>query len=502
MKRLLFTVLSIGIVFTCTQTPQQAGTVDDVGSIAGQLLTKNGKPVDYTVTVALYTIDAATTSAFQAGLPKLRSRSGTPFRTIETATGFYAFDSIPAGDYRIEVSEEGIVVAREDNFTLAPNNPRTDTIHVEEVISLAFTIKEEQPREIIIGESTIENCRITSTDSGYIVKTVKADEFSFKMVIQQQNLAIDTVEVHATISEEGVAAFDVIDGPVDLTVSRTGSERPMHAGMKLIPAGTYIMGPDSTVYNSGDQCITRRTTLTHDFWMDSTEVTQRDYADLMAATYGSSFIPKWDSIGHTSFIPIWDTIGYGAGDNYPAHTLSWVDAVLYCNARTKATGSMDTVYRYESIEPRPDSGNGIVFKGLVIDLSRSGFHLPTEAQWEYACRAGTTTDYYFDSASTDDYAWHKGNSGGTAHPVAQKLPNAFGLYDMCGNVCEWCNDWHWMYDSTSLTDPIGPDSVPGGTRASRGGDWALYCAKSYSRYPVPFESRIPPCGFRACLTVQ
>jgi len=106
--------------------------------------------------------------------------------------------------------------------------------------------------------------------------------------------------------------------------------------------------------------------------------------------------------------------------------------------------------------------------------------LPTEAEWEYACRAGSTTAYSFGDSDSilGDYAWYNGNSGFKTHPVAQKKPNAWGLYDMHGNVFEWCNDWYDnnYYANSASNDPVGSNT--GEHRVDRGGSWgnnARYC---------------------------
>jgi formylglycine-generating enzyme required for sulfatase activity len=106
------------------------------------------------------------------------------------------------------------------------------------------------------------------------------------------------------------------------------------------------------------------------------------------------------------------------------------------------------------------------------------YRLPTEAEWEYAVRAGSTTAYSFGDSTSQlgQYAWHDGNAGGATHPVGRLQPNAWGLHDMHGNVWEWVQDWKGTYPSGTVTDPTGPQS--GSYRVSRGGSWnyaARYC---------------------------
>ncbi|MBI4778028.1 SUMF1/EgtB/PvdO family nonheme iron enzyme, partial [Candidatus Desantisbacteria bacterium] len=125
----------------------------------------------------------------------------------------------------------------------------------------------------------------------------------------------------------------------------------------------------------------------------------------------------------------------------------------------------DTVYSYTSISGIPGLGS------IAYNLSKNGYRLPTEAEWEYACRAGTTTAYYWsdtwDTATANQYSWNYSNSNRTTHAVGTKTANAWGLYDMAGNVREWCNDWRGAYSSDAQTDPSGP--VGGSYRVLRGG---------------------------------
>jgi formylglycine-generating enzyme required for sulfatase activity len=125
------------------------------------------------------------------------------------------------------------------------------------------------------------------------------------------------------------------------------------------------------------------------------------------------------------------------------------------------------------------------------------YRLPTEAEWEYACRAGTTTKYSFGDSESElgEYAWYRANSGNTTHPVGGRKPNAWGLYDMHGNVKEWCQDWYEDYPSGPVTDPTGAAS--GSRRVLRGG--SFFVQSSYVRSATR-NNRVSNSGFRPART--
>jgi formylglycine-generating enzyme required for sulfatase activity len=156
------------------------------------------------------------------------------------------------------------------------------------------------------------------------------------------------------------------------------------------------------------------------------------------------------------------------GTANPVEQLRWSDAVKFCNKRSEIEG----------LQPCYD------LKTLKANFEANGYRLPTEAEWEYACRAGTTTAYFFGDAPAKlgDYAWFDKNSGGHPRPVGQKQPNPWGLYDMAGNVWEWCNDWYKVdyYQESPRENPPGPDG--GKNKVLRGGAWRFSADNCRSGY--------------------
>ena len=202
--------------------------------------------------------------------------------------------------------------------------------------------------------------------------------------------------------------------------------------MVPIPGGRFIMGDDSAEHDQKPAHPVR----VSPFLMDVTEVTQASYQELTGRNPSKFQQP-----------------------DRPVERVSWVAAAQYCNLRSLREG----------LTPCYDP------QTLACNFDADGYRLPTEAEWEYACRAGTTTAWSFgdDKGRLDRYAWYKGNAKGMTQPVRRKEPNAWGLYDMHGNVAEWCNDYYaGDYGSPAeQSDPRGPAS--GDQRVLRGGSWKV-----------------------------
>jgi formylglycine-generating enzyme required for sulfatase activity len=201
-------------------------------------------------------------------------------------------------------------------------------------------------------------------------------------------------------------------------------------GMKFneIPTGTFMMGSPETEKDRDDDENQHKITITKAFYMQTTEVTQAQWKAVMGTE-------PWKEKQYVK-----------EGPNYAASFVSWDDSVAFCIKLSEKEGKT--------------------------------YRLPTEAEWEYACRAGTQTAWSFgnDEKALGDYAWYAENAdeiGETyAHQVGLKKPNAFGLYDMHGNVLEWCNDYYERnyYKQSPEKDPTGPTSGDS-YRVSRGGSW-------------------------------
>jgi formylglycine-generating enzyme required for sulfatase activity len=261
------------------------------------------------------------------------------------------------------------------------------------------------------------------------------------------------------------------------SIVKSGSFLTQKAPVK--PRGMVLIrsaGKSFQMGNAGGESFERpvhQAGFSQNYWIDTVEVSQQEYGSLLG-------IPAPDPLK-------------------PVANVNWYDAVLYCNARSKRDNK-DTVYRYTSITGVP--GRNCILSGLQRTETASGYRLPTEAEWEYACRAGTTSDYYWgDRLNVESYAWYRDNSNGSAKKSGLKKANALGLYDMAGNVWEWCNDWFGnnYYQGAPPTDPRGP--AEGDERVIRGGSWMHndYFTGSGVRSKIMPVAANASIGFRVAL---
>jgi formylglycine-generating enzyme required for sulfatase activity len=265
--------------------------------------------------------------------------------------------------------------------------------------------------------------------------------------------------------------FPIATNAVDLTASQAGNP-PVPSirvasqagstnieGMVWIPAGEFTMGsPIDEAGRDGDEGPETRVVIPHGFWMGKCEITQGEFQAVMGK--------------HPS---------NARGDpNCPVEKVSWYDAMQYCAQRTQQ----------EQLAAKLPEG--------------CAYRLPTEAEWEYACRAGTTTRYCYGDDKGEfrlgEYAWFVRNGNSMTHPVGSLKPNAWGLYDMHGNVWEWCFDrWQSILPGGSITNI--PVASEGSLRVARGGSW-LYegkACRSANRDDYGPSNRCSDVGFRVVL---
>ena len=298
--------------------------------------------------------------------------------------------------------------------------------------------------------------------------------------LDQHGVSLKSSNVVFNVSCEAAEALycviDLSDGPnaANYPVSYLDSEpdggfanddtyRTTKLVLRRISAGSFIMGD-----NQADE--SHRVTLTQPFYMGIFEVTQKQWMLVMGN----------DACSYTD---------YGKGDGFPVHYVS------YSSIRGSSNGA-----RW----PSSAAVDATSFLGKLQARTKLNFDLPTEAQWECACRAGTTTTYYWGDSMDGDYAWYLSNASSTSHPVGMKKPNAWGLYDMSGNVTEWCLDW---FSSLAYgTDPKGSSysSLSASSRVGRGGCWhdsKLYSQSSYRSFSRPGDYYYGYYGFRLSRTL-
>jgi formylglycine-generating enzyme required for sulfatase activity len=254
------------------------------------------------------------------------------------------------------------------------------------------------------------------------------------------------------------------------------------------PGNSFQMGKNLGTVAGSDVTPLHMVTLTSSFYMGKYEVTQEQWQAVMGNN--PSYFTSSPALGEVQ-------------EKRPVECVSWYDAIEFCNALSIMEG-LTPYYTIDKVNQDPNNSNSM--DNLKWTVTRSGtangYRLPTEAQWEYAAKGGDQTVLgwvgytYAGSNTVGDVAWYSSNSNYRTHEAGKKSPNGLGLYDMSGNVWEWCWDWPGNYPSEAQTDPTGAAS--GSSRVNRGGDWGNNesYSRSVFRNTINHSDKMDCIGFR------
>lgn len=308
---------------------------------------------------------------------------------------------------------------------------------------------------VCIAGGEVDSIITTGLDGEYRLEGVSSGKYSIIPIRSGYVFTPENIEID--VSDTNVVVNDIVSSQETLAEWKTVQE----ISLVPIPSGVFLMG--CGIGPNNEQPL--HMVALPAFYMSSTEITQKQYLEVM---------------GSNSFY-------FGRDDLRPEEQVSWEKAVLFCNNLSELTGR-EKCYDETTWE---------------CDFKCNGFRLPTEAEWEYACRANTQTEYYSGDAESDlaSAGWYGMNSNVMTHRVGGKEPNAWGLYDMHGNVWEWCNDRYSAeyYICSPKYFPSG--SSAGELRVLRGGSWmsnAVDCRSTFRAFSAP-EQKYYRYGFRiAC----
>jgi formylglycine-generating enzyme required for sulfatase activity len=411
---------------------------------------------------------------------------GNLARGTKVAVLNFNSDSERFSDYVIEEIAGALVSGKK---LVVVDRQSIELIQKEMNLQLSGEVSDESAQRIgaMLGAQSIVSGSLVDTGAWFRfrVNTINV-ETAQRQVFTSKNINGSDAQVVFLLTGQRVGqTAPVTPAPA---AQRPVTPTPAPEGFVRIQGGSFIMGsPASEVYRL-DHEVQHRVTVSG-FYMGKHEVTVGEFRQFVnatgykttAETSGGGYI--WiGSVWETKADANWKNPYFSQQDNQPVVVVSWNDAVRYCNWRSEQ----------EWLTP------AYTINGDTVNWNRSanGYRLPTEAEWEYACRAGTTTAYSSGS-SVDSAGWYGNNSGGTIHPVGTKQANGWGLYDMHGNVHEWCWDWYGAYGTAAqTTDPMGASS--GSRRVYRGGSWAdVYpLLRSAYRLNLPPSFRYNNLGFR------
>jgi formylglycine-generating enzyme required for sulfatase activity len=391
--------------------------------------------------------------------------------------------SLPIGENEVVIEKEGYSTMKEI-VTVDNNN-----------IQFNFTLQQIEPVLVKVRSNPDgATIFINSINEGKTNKQLY--KFTGNYILRLTKDKYDQIEETIAVSEKGNNSFEYnlqkndettnlnVELEKGKTVSLSGVEgQKSNDNMVFVQGGMYQMGSND---GESDEKPVHNVTVS-DFYIGKYEVTQKEWQDVMGSNPSAT--------------------DRGIGDSYPVNRVSWYDILVFCN-KLSMKEALTPVY---SISGSPNPGNwgsiptsNSTWDAVTCNWNANGYRLPTEAEWEYAARGcnksvtlnGVEGYKYSGSNNIDEVAWYDSNSGSKTQPVGTKKPNELGIYDMSGNVWEWCWDWKGSYSSSSQTNPKGASSRS--SRVIRGGSWnydAEYCRVATRNCGYP-NSRNRILGFR------
>ena len=436
-------------------------------------------------------MDFGGAEVFNGGNMRYLTLALVPWLAVATA----AADDNPTGKTTIAVLDFETANASAGDAVVVANFVRSAVVKTR-----LYSVVERGRMEKVLAEQAFQQAGCTTSDCavrlGKLLNARKVIAGSLSVLSGDRYLNIRLVDVETgeIENEETSGAFSVKEAPAvaETLVKRLLSRAPVAGGvapgttllspadeapedaggivgkdlapMVLVPAGEFVMGSADIA----DAKPAHRVSVSA-FYMDKHEVTNEQFAKFLnewgtRTSDGDSPMIGEHKMGLHKVGGRWEPQpGY---EKSPVVAVSWYGAAQYAKYYGK--------------------------------------RLPTEAEWEYACRAGSTETWHFGDAMglANKYAWYRKNSGGKTNPVGGKAANAWGLYDMCGNVCEWCADWAAVYKAGPVQDPQGPSS--GKTKIHRGGCYSMdpEVCRSAARLGEDPEYRHGTVGFRCARSIE
>jgi len=394
------------------------------------------------------------------------------------------------GKYHLKIIQSGYLDVVEEIAVSEGNVNRFSFTLLKNTGVLEFSIFPVEVKLLINKIDYSGKKKLELAPGTYLIETSKPGYYDKSEVVELKRGEVKTVNLEL---EQKTGRLQVSISPLEANciLSKDGKEILNWAGMKDIrdlPVGSYELSCSYSGYKTQKRSITimENQTLPLKIQMEegiSYSASQHgieevfveggsfrmgdvwgggdsDEKPVRSVTLRSFYIAKHE-VTQALYKEIMGTNpSYFKGDNLPVERVTWYNAVEFCNKLSEKVG-LQKVYKI----------NGT---NVTADFTKNGYRLPTEAEWEYAARSGGRNDRKWSGTNTEselgNYAWYDKNSGSKTHPVGTKQPNDLGIYDMSGNVWEWCWDWKGSYSSSSQTNPTG--SSTGSYRVERGGSWS------------------------------